>query len=161
MTPLRAPYAKVRRLATGFLFTEGPVWDAAAGELVFSDIPGDVRSRWNPQTGIRDDRRPSSKSNGLTFDASGNLIICQHATSSLVRESPDGTRETLATHFEGVELNSPNDVVVHSDGAIYFSDPWYGRLPHHGIERERALGWQGVFRLDVDGSLQRPLLLAG
>ena len=73
--------------------------------------------------------RPSNKCNGITYDADLNLLVCEHVTSSLVRERPDGARETIATHFEGKELNSPNDVCVGSDGTIYFSDPWYGRLP--------------------------------
>ncbi len=71
-----------------------------------------------------------------------NLIVCEHATSTLVRERADGRREVLASHFDGRELNSPNDVVVKSDGAIYFSDPWYGRMPVYGVERPRQLGFQ-------------------
>jgi len=153
MASLRDPSLTVRMIATGFLFTEGPVWDRHAGELVFSDIPGDVRLRWNALTGVREDRRPSFNGNGLTYDASGRLLVCEHATSSVVREDRDGTRETIATHFEGTELNSPNDIIVRSDGSIFFTDPWYGRLPHHGIERDLQLGWQGVFRIDPDGSL--------
>ena len=154
MTPLRDPNGTVERLATGFLFTEGPVWDHRGGELVFSDIPGDVRSRWNPTTGIRDDRRPSFKSNGLTYDATGNLLVCHHAISTVVREAPDGSHETIASHFDGAELNSPNDIVVRSDGAIYFTDPYYGRRDsHHGAVRPQELDWQGVFRIDPDGSL--------
>ena len=96
-------------------------------------------------------RDPSNKCNGMTYDADLNLLVCEHVTSSLVRERPDGTRETLASHFEGKELNSPNDVTVRSDGSIYFSDPWYGRMPGFGIERERELGWQGVFRIPPGG----------
>ena len=154
MTQLRDPNRALERLATGFIFTEGPVWDHRAGELVFSDIPGDVRSRWNPVTGIRDDRRPSFKSNGLTYDTAGNLLVCHHAISTVAREAPDGTQETIASHFEGAELNSPNDIVVRSDGVIYFTDPNYGRRDGtHGIVRPQELEWQGVFRLDPDGSL--------
>ena len=89
----------------------------------------------------------------MTYDADLNLVICEHATSSLVRLSPDGRREVLASHFEGKELNSPNDVCVRSDGTIYFTDPWFGRMPHYGVERPRELGWQGVFRLAPDGKL--------
>jgi len=154
MTQLRDPSRGVEQLATGFIFTEGPVWDRHGGELVFSDIPGDVRSRWNPATGIRDDRRPSSKCNGLTYDAAGNLLVCHHAISTVVREAPDGSRETIASHFEGAELNSPNDIVVRSDGVIYFTDPYYGRRDgDYGIVRPQELDWQGVFRIDLDGSL--------
>ena len=101
---------------------------------------------------------PSNKCNGLTYDADLNLLVCEHVTSSLVRERPDGTRETIASHFEGKELNSPNDVCVHSSGAIFFSDPWYGRMPVFGEERERELGFQGVYRL-VEGG--EPELVVG
>ena len=91
--------------------------------------------------------RPSNKCNGMTYDADGKLLVCEHATSSLMREDPDGTRETVASHFEGKELNSPNDVIVRSDGTIYFSDPFYGRMPVFGVEREHDLGFQGVYRI--------------
>ena len=87
----------------------------------------------------------------MTYDANLNRLVCEHVTSSLVRESPDGVRETLAYHYQGKYLNSPNDVCVRSDGSIYFSDPWYGRFPGFGIQRERELGWQGVFRIPPGG----------
>ena len=87
----------------------------------------------------------------MTYDADLNLLVCEHVSSSLVRERPDGVRETLAYHYEGKYLNSPNDVCVRSDGSIYFSDPWYGRFPGFGIERARELGWQGVFRIPPGG----------
>ena len=87
----------------------------------------------------------------MTYDADLNLLVCEHVTSSLMRERPDGTRELLAYHYEGKDLNSPNDVCVRSDGSIYFSDPWYGRFPGFGIERGRELGWQGVFRIPPGG----------
>lgn len=87
----------------------------------------------------------------MTYDAELNLIVCEHATSQLVRERPDGRREVLASHFGGQELNSPNDVCVHSSGAIYFSDPWYGRMPVYGVERPRQLGFQGVYRVVPGG----------
>ena len=82
-------------------------------------------------------RNPSFKCNGMTHDADLNLLVCEHVTSSLVRERPDGVRETLAFHWEGKYLNSPNDVCVRSDGTIYFTDPWYGRFPGFG-DRARA-----------------------
>jgi gluconolactonase len=96
-------------------------------------------------------RRPANKCNGMTYDADLNLIVCEHATSLLVREKPDGAREVLASHFEGKELNSPNDVCVRSDGSIYFSDPYYGRVPVFGVERPRELGFQGVYRVPPNG----------
>jgi gluconolactonase len=143
----------VHRLATGFIFTEGPIWHPREQYLLFSDMPGDVRRRWDEKGGAREVRRPASKCNGMTRDADLNLIVCEHATSCLVRETPDGGREILASHFEGQELNSPNDVCVRSDGSIYFSDPWYGRMPVYGLERPRVRDWQGVFRLRPDKKL--------
>lgn len=139
-------HAPVRQIGSGFTFTEGPVWHPLEQALYFSDMPGDVRRRWD-RGGIREVMRPSHKANGLTFDADLNLIACEHATSSLIRFRADGRREVLASHAEGRELNSPNDVCVHSSGAIYFTDPWYGRMPHYGVERPRQLGFQGVWRL--------------
>jgi gluconolactonase len=145
------PNAEVEQVATGFTFTEGPIWNALEQALYFSDMPGDVRRRWSEADGVREVMRPSNKCNGLTYDAEGNLLVCEHTTSLLVRERPDGARETVASHFEGKELNSPNDVVVRSDGSIYFSDPWFGRMPVFGLERERELGFQGVYRVPPGG----------
>jgi gluconolactonase len=145
------PYAPVGQVGTGFDFTEGPIWHPVHHYLLFSDMPGDVRRRWDAKRGVVEVKRPSNKCNGMTYDAELNLIVCEHATSSLIRERPDGRREVIASHYENQELNSPNDVCVHSNGAIYFSDPWYGRMPVFGIERERELGFQGVYRLAPDG----------
>jgi gluconolactonase len=138
--------APVDRLAGGFTFTEGPIWHPRDQFLLFSDMPADVRRRYDERGGVREVMRPSNKCNGMTYDANLSLIICEHATSSLVRER-DGQREVIASHFEGKELNSPNDVCVRSDGSIYFSDPWYGRMPVYGVERPRQLGFQGVYRV--------------
>lgn len=139
-------HAPVRVACSGFTFTEGPIWHPTEQYLLFSDMPADVRRRLD-RAGVREVAKPSNKANGLTYDAELNLLACEHATSSLVRIRPDGTCEVLASHFQGRELNSPNDVCVASDGAIYFTDPWYGRMPHYGVERPRQLGWQGVFRI--------------
>ena len=141
------------QVAAGCVFTEGPVWHPVEHFLLFSDMPGDVRRRWDPHGGAVEVKRPSNKCNGMTYDADLNLIVCEHATSLLVRERPDGAREVLASHFEGKELNSPNDVCVRSDGSIYFSDPYYGRVPVFGVERPRELGFQGVYRLAPNGDL--------
>src|SRR5271165_1456308 len=146
--------APVTPIATGFKFTEGPIWHPSGKYLLFSDMPGDVRRRWDAAQGVVEVRRPSNKCNGMTYDADLNLIVCEHATSSLVHERRDGRREILASRFEGKELNSPNDVCVRSDGSIYFTDPWYGRVPGFGVERPRELGFQGVYRVTRDGSLQ-------
>ena len=150
--------APVEQLGAGFTFTEGPIWHPVDQYLLFSDMPADVRRRWDARRGVSQARRPSNKCNGMTYDADLNLIVCEHATSSLVRERPDGRREVLASHFEGQELNSPNDVCVRSDGSIYFSDPWYGRMPVYGVERPRQLGFQGVYRLAPGGGAPQLLV---
>ena len=143
--------SSVEKLAGGFTFTEGPIWHPTEHYLLFSDMPADIRRKYTPDGTVVEVRNPSNKCNGMTYDADLNLIVCEHVTSSVVRERPDGSRETIASHFEGQELNSPNDAVVADDGAIYFSDPWYGRMPVFGEERERQLGWQGVFRIPPGG----------
>ncbi len=145
--------AEVERLGTGFTFTEGPIWNPE-GFLLFSDMPGDVRRRWDADSGVSEVANPSNKGNGMTIDNDGRLLVCEHVTSSVVRMDPDGRgggREVLATHYEGKELNSPNDVVVKSDGTIYFTDPTYGRLPGFGIERDQDLDFQGVYRIAPGG----------
>jgi len=139
-------HAPVRQAGSGFMFTEGPIWHPSEHYLLFSDMPGDVRRRLD-RSGVHEVLRPSHKGNGMTYDADLNLLVCEHSTSSVTRLSPSGQREVLATHYEGRELNSPNDIVVKSDGSIWFTDPWYGRMPVFGVERPRDLGWQGVFRL--------------
>ncbi|MDQ2967589.1 MAG: SMP-30/gluconolactonase/LRE family protein, partial [Actinomycetota bacterium] len=146
--------AQVEKLATGFTFTEGPIWNKEGRFLLFSDMPADIRRRWSEADGVTEVANPSNKGNGMTYDAEGLLLVCEHVTSSLVRMDPDGeggNRETLATHYEGKELNSPNDVIVANDGSIYFSDPWYGRMPVFGIERDRQLDFQGVYRIAPEG----------
>jgi gluconolactonase len=142
--------APVEKLAGGFTFTEGPIWHPRDQFLLFSDMPADVRRRWDERGGLRELMRPSNKCNGMTYDANLGLVVCEHATSSLIRER-NGQREVLASHFQGKELNSPNDVCVRSDGSIYFSDPWYGRMPVYGVERPRQQGFQGVYRVPPGG----------
>jgi gluconolactonase len=151
--------ASLEQLGTGCTFTEGPIWNPDGGFLLFSDMPGDVRRRWDEGSGFTEVANPSNKGNGMTLDNDGRLLVCEHVTSSVVRMDPDGTgsgREVLATHYDGKELNSPNDVVCKSDGAIYFTDPTYGRMPGFGVEREQDLDVQGVYRIPPDGGdLQR------
>jgi gluconolactonase len=146
--------AELEQLGSGCTFTEGPIWNPDGGFLLFSDMPGDVRRRWDEGKGFTEVANPSNKGNGMTIDNEGRLVVCEHVTSSVVRMDPDGTgsgREVLATHYDGKELNSPNDVVVKSDGAIYFTDPTYGRMPGFGIEREQDLDFQGVYRIPPGG----------
>lgn len=140
-------HAAVERIGTGFVFTEGPIWHPVEHHLLFSDMPGDVRRKWTRRDGVSEYLRPSNKGNGMTYDAELNLLVCEHATSSVARFRPDGSRELLASHYEGRELNSPNDIVVRSDGAIFFTDPTYGRMEHFGVPRALQQGFQGVYML--------------
>ena len=136
------------QLGTGFLFTEGPLWHVGGKYLLFSDMPGDRIRRWSADGGVVEFRNPSNKSNGLTWDRQGRLLACEHATSRVTRTEPDGRITVLASHYEGKELNSPNDIVVKRDGTIYFSDPTYGRIEFYGVPRPTELGFRGVYRLD-------------
>lgn len=150
---LICPDAALEQLCTGYQFTEGPIWNPKEQCLYFSDIPGNVRARWSPSEGATIVRNPSNKCNGMTYDAAGNLYVCEHITSSLILETPQGERRVLASHWQGKELNSPNDVVVRSDGMVYFTDPTYGRTPVFGLERPQELSFQAVYRISTDGEL--------
>lgn len=143
---------KLENLATGFEFIEGAIWHPYEKRLTFSDIPGNQMHRWKPGGDVTSFRKPSYMANGNTYDRDGRMLTCEHATSRVVRTEPDGSITVLATHYEGKELNSPNDIVVRSDGRIYFTDPTYGRMPWYGIERAQQLGFQGVYSLAPDGS---------
>jgi len=151
-------HAPVRQLGSGFTFTEGPIWHPESQYLLFSDMPGDVRRRWD-RAGVREVLHGTNMANGMTYDGELNLVVCEHATSSLARIRPNGTREVVASHYEGRELNSPNDVIVRSDGSIYFTDPWYGRMPVFGVERPRELGFQGVYRVPPGAVAVEPQLV--
>lgn len=119
--------AAVERLATGFRWTEGPVWFGDHGCLVFSDIPADRLVRWDAGTGgIATFRQPSGYANGNTRDAAGRLITCEHGPRRVTRTEYDGTITVLADRYEGEPLNAPNDVVTSADGAVWFTDPGYG-----------------------------------
>jgi gluconolactonase len=137
--------APVEKVGGDFQFTEGPLWVAAKGELLFSDIPANRIVRFKVGK-FETFRTPSHKSNGLTFDKQGRLIAAEHGSRSVTRTEADGKVITLADRFEGKRLNSPNDVVVKSDGAIYFTDPPFG------VRRgEKELDFQGVYRIAPDG----------
>jgi len=144
------PAAELEQVATGFIFTEGAIWDASSKELIFSDMPGDIVRKWSEKDGVTTFRQPSNKQNGHCFDLEGRLISCEHASSTLTREEKDGTITVLASHYNGQELNSPNDVIVKSDGSIYFSDPTYGRMDVFGLLRDQDMDFQGVYRLDPE-----------
>jgi gluconolactonase len=138
------------RIATGCIFTEGPLWHRRERYLLFSDMPGDHLRRWSQKDGVTTFRKPCNKSNGLAWDNQGRLIVCEHASSRLTRTEVDGRITVLASHYDGKELNSPNDLVVRSDGAIYFSDPTFGRVEHYGVPRSPQLAFRGIYRLSPD-----------
>ncbi len=119
--------AKIERLATGMQFVEGPVWlRDNGGLLVFSDIPADQLKKWSRSGGLGVFREPSNNANGNTLDGDGLLVSAEHGARRVSRIAKDGTVSTVVETFEGKKLNSPNDVVVKSDGTIWFTDPDYG-----------------------------------
>lgn len=123
--------APVKQLATGFDWVEGPVWFGDANCLLFSDIPNNRILRWTPDQGISTYRAPSNYANGHTRDLQGRLISCEHGRRRVTRTEHDGTITVLADQYNGKPLNSPNDVVVKSDGSIWFSDPHYGIMTNY------------------------------
>jgi gluconolactonase len=146
-----APDASLERLADGFEFTEGPVWDFAAGHLTFSDIPGDTMYRYVPGEGVSTYRKPSNFSNGMTLDADGRIVVCEHRTRRVTREVEPGTFETVAESYGGQQLNAPNDVIVAPDGSIVFTDPHYGLGEGFGGPAEQVLPHRGVYRVPPGG----------
>ena len=128
-------------------FLEGPVWHPREQHLRFSDILGNSTLQWSKRDGLSIYRRNSHMANGMTYDRQGRLLSCHHASGRVTRM--DGEEMTvIASHYDGAELNSPNDIVVKSDGAIYFTDPPFGREAKVGIPRRRELDFCGVFRID-------------
>ena len=150
--------AAFEKLGGGFLFTEGPVWHPTGKFLLWSDMPGDHMRRWSAADGVTTFRKPCNKSNGLAYDRQGRLLACEHASSQVTRTETDGRIAPLATHFDGKQLNSPNDIVCTSDGAVYFTDPPYGRAKFYGVERPQELTFQGVYRVGADPKSPRLLV---
>jgi len=140
--------ARLRKLAGGFQFIEGTVWHPALGGLVFSDIPGNRMYLWRLESGVTVFRDPSNHADGNTVDPQGRLLTCEHGTRRVVRQGHHGSLTVLVDKYQGHRLNSPNDIVVKSDGTIWFSDPPYGIGPE-----ESELPANYVFRLDPDDSL--------
>src|ERR1043166_5667725 len=139
------------RVAGGFAFTEGPVW--RGDHLLFSDIPNSRTVRYRPLSEgseITTFRHRTANANGLTLDRQGNVIACEHTTRQVTRIDPAARVEVLVSAYEGKRLNSPNDVVVRSDGTIFFTDPPYGL---RNFSEGKELPFNGVFRRDTDGSV--------
>lgn len=147
--------ARIEKLAGGFKFTEGPVWtNAGGGFLVFSDIDGDELKRWTPQEGVTTFRAPSRNANGNTRDLQGRLVTCEHSGRRVSIADADGAALTLVDAYDGKKLNSPNDVVVKSDGTVWFTDPPYG-LPQQRVGKEQDK--DHVFRYDPRAREVRPV----
>ncbi len=142
------PDAALETVAGSFAFTEGPVW-SADGYLYFSDIPAGIIRKWSAAEGIVEVNKRSGNANGLTIDNDGRLLACEHGNRRLTATDKDGKVTVLASKYQGKRLNSPNDVVVKSNGSIYFTDPPYGV-----IDENRELDFQGIYMVDTDGKLR-------
>lgn len=143
-------------ISVGYAITEGIIWNFKTQRLVFSDMSLGKVYQWDPQTKATSViKTPSNISNGNFIDAEGRVVSCEHATSSIVRMEHDGRYlKVLASHYQGKEFNSPNDIIIDSQNRIWFTDPIYGRKSEKvGITRPSELGYQGVYRLDPDGSV--------
>lgn len=141
------------RVATGFAFTEGPIWNPKDASLIFSDMPGDHMRRLTAAGEIETFRKPSNMANGNAYDREGRIVTCEHATSRVTRTEADGAVVTLADAWRGKALNSPNDIVVGQDGAVWFTDPTFGRMEYYGVPRAQELDFQGVYRIAPSGEL--------
>jgi gluconolactonase len=143
--------ATVEKVAGGYQFTEGPVYHAPTDSVIFSDIPADTLFRYGVASrAVETYRKPSGNANGNTLDREGRLLSCEHGNRRVSRTEADGMVVTLAYAHAGKRLNSPNDLVVKSDGTLYFTDPPYG-LPDQKVGKE--LDFSGVYRIDRAGSL--------
>jgi gluconolactonase len=161
---LVAADAHLEKLADGFAWVEGPVWNRKTQAVLFSDIPNNVVHQWKEGAGLSEFLRPSGYtgsapftgrepgSNGLTFDPKGRLVLCQHGDRRISRLDAPGRFTTLVDRFEGKRLNSPNDLVYNRRGDLYFTDPAYG-LPKTFDDPGRELDFTGVYRLSPNGRL--------
>ena len=154
--------ANIQKLAGGFTFTEGPVWDRRNNLLYFSDVRDNTIYSWSEDSGVRifiqpvyaeATDHPSVGSNGLTLDSEGRLVLMEHGYRRVSRLEANGERTPLVDNYRGNRLNSPNDVAWHSNGWIYFTDPPYGMV---GLENEpaRGLDYNGIYRLSPEGEIQ-------
>ena len=149
--------AALKKLAGGFDWAEGPVWMGDANCLLFSDIPNDKILRWSPDQGLSVYRAPSNFSNGHTRDRQGRLVSCEHGGRRVTRTEWDGRVTVLADGYQGKPLNSPNDVVVKSDGSIWFTDPHYGIMTNYEGHKSAQELPCNVYRIDPDGTLEAVL----
>ncbi|MFO1153829.1 MAG: SMP-30/gluconolactonase/LRE family protein [Rhodospirillales bacterium] len=162
---LVAADARPETVADGFRWAEGPVWDRGRNCLYFSDVKANRVYRWTATAGAEEFLVPSGwqgpepfagpepGANGLTIDAEGRLVLCEHGDRRIRRREPDGTMTVLVDRYQGRRLNSPNDLVFRSDGWLYFTDPCYG-LPETTADPGRELPFAGVFRVSPAGEVE-------
>ncbi|MGH7380982.1 MAG: SMP-30/gluconolactonase/LRE family protein [Candidatus Methylomirabilales bacterium] len=156
--------AALEKVAGGFTWVEGPAWHRTGGYLLFSDIPNNAVFKWQDGAGVSLFLKPSGYtgtvpfqgrepgSNGLTFDAAGRLVLCEHGDRRISRLEEDGRKTTLVDRYEGKRLNSPNDLVFMSNGDLHFTDPPFG-LPKAFDDPQKELDFSGVYRLSRSGTL--------
>jgi gluconolactonase len=156
--------AALEKIADGFAWVEGPAWDRRGGHLLFSDIPNNAVLKWKAGEGVSLFLKPSGYtgsepfegrepgSNGLSFDAAGRLVLCEHGDRRITRLEPDGRKTVLADRYRGRRLNSPNDAVFTSNGDLHFTDPPFG-LPRAFDDPRKELEFSGIYRLSKDGAL--------
>jgi gluconolactonase len=141
--------AAIERLATGFRWAEGPAWDGVGNYLLWSDIPNDRQMRWLDEDGhVSVFRKPAGYSNGNTFDFEGRQLSCEHGNRRVVRYEHNGTITVLADRWQGKLLNAPNDIVVHPDGGIWFTDPGYGALMNYEGHKGELFIKEAAYRID-------------
>jgi gluconolactonase len=141
--------AAIQRLWTGALWAEGCAWNATARYLVWSDIPNNRQMRWLDEDGhVSTFRKPSNNSNGNTFDFEGRQLSCEHDTRRVVRYELDGSVTVLADKWNGKPLNAPNDIVVHPDGGIWFTDPGYGIMSNYEGHKDTLQIKEAIYRID-------------
>ncbi|MBL8673338.1 MAG: SMP-30/gluconolactonase/LRE family protein [Rhodospirillales bacterium] len=141
--------ASVERLHTGCRWSEGPVWFGDGRYLLWSDIPNNRILRWDEETGaVSAFRKPSNNANGNTRDRQGRLVTCEHDSRRVTRTEHDGSITVLADSYQGRKLNSPNDVVVAADGAVWFTDPLFGILGYYEGHKDESENKPAVYRID-------------
>jgi gluconolactonase len=139
----------IQRHFTGMLWAEGPAWSASGRYLVWSDIPNDVQHRWIDEDGhVSKFRFPANNTNGNTFDWEGRQLSCEHASRRVVRFEHDGKVTVLADKWQGKPFNAPNDIVVHPDGGIWFTDPGYGSMGDYEGNKGELHWKEAVYRID-------------
>ena len=145
---------EVKIVIDGLGFTEGPIWNPDEETLIFSDLNHDRLVRWSEQDGASTFRSPSNKANGNAWDRNGGIVSCEHSTSRVSSLSANGIYKVIADKFRDSEFNSPNDIIVRSDGCIFFTDPIFGRIREDiGLLRPIVQPYRGVYRIDPDGSV--------